>query len=367
MKKEYDYITFILRASPFHDGHLQILNKAHQMADNVIVLIGGANRPRTVRNPWTFFERKHMILDSIPHELWLNTHILPLNEHFYDELAWKTEVHEKVYETIHFNSLCQENNSHLSTIRIGMIGCVKDKISGHITAFPDFEPIIEPVEVDITGTIINATEIRDHFFSCGTWSNLPPAVNSHLMGFRLRPEYFELKEEYECYQKGKQEWRHSPYPPTFVAGDAVVAFEHLTEARGYILTVTRGRRPGKGMLALPGGFLDQYEWWSDTAYRELHEETGINVPTSVLRDRTIETKVFDYPFRSLRGRMLTQASFIHLEGTILPTIEGSDDAASAQWIPFDDLTPMNMFDDHYDITRYFIEKHNNIFRFTYQD
>lgn len=48
------------------------------------------------------------------------------------------------------------------------------------------------------------------------------------------------------------------------------------ENRG-ILTVRRGEEPGKGGLALPGGFMDPNESWEEGAVRELREETGISL------------------------------------------------------------------------------------------
>lgn len=47
-----------------------------------------------------------------------------------------------------------------------------------------------------------------------------------------------------------------------------------------LLCIRRDIEPRKGMLALPGGFIDQGESWQSAAVRELLEETGIVVASS---------------------------------------------------------------------------------------
>lgn len=44
-----------------------------------------------------------------------------------------------------------------------------------------------------------------------------------------------------------------------------------------ILTIRREVGPGRGKLALPGGFIDQGESWQQACARELWEEAGVHV------------------------------------------------------------------------------------------
>jgi ADP-ribose pyrophosphatase YjhB (NUDIX family) len=53
-----------------------------------------------------------------------------------------------------------------------------------------------------------------------------------------------------------------------------------------LLVVRRGIDPGKGMLALPGGFLEAHETWQEGAARELREETGVVLDPAALRPVT---------------------------------------------------------------------------------
>ena len=51
----------------------------------------------------------------------------------------------------------------------------------------------------------------------------------------------------------------------------------LLPIEGGLLTVRRNIEPKKGMLALPGGFIEVGESWQKAASRELFEETGFEV------------------------------------------------------------------------------------------
>jgi ADP-ribose pyrophosphatase YjhB (NUDIX family) len=50
-----------------------------------------------------------------------------------------------------------------------------------------------------------------------------------------------------------------------------------------LLVVRRGIEPGKGRLALPGGFIDSGETWQQAGKRELLEETGIDIRAEEMR------------------------------------------------------------------------------------
>ncbi len=50
----------------------------------------------------------------------------------------------------------------------------------------------------------------------------------------------------------------------------------IAEVNGSILMLVRSKNPGKGLLALPGGFVDAGERAEDAALRECKEETGLS-------------------------------------------------------------------------------------------
>ena len=116
--------------------------------------------------------------------------------------------------------------------------------------------------------------------------------------------------------------------------------------------IKRRSEPGKGLWALPGGFVNANTDKSveDAAIRELREETRIKVPAPVLRGNIKDRKVFDDPYRSSRGRTITHAFLIHLPPDLeLPKVKGSDDAEKAKWVPLYEVKRSFMFEDHYDI------------------
>jgi bifunctional NMN adenylyltransferase/nudix hydrolase len=120
--------------------------------------------------------------------------------------------------------------------------------------------------------------------------------------------------------------------------------------------IKRKSEPGKGLWALPGGFLDANKDKSmvSCAIRELKEETGIKVPVPVLLGSIKSNKVFDAINRSARGRTITHAYYIQLPDGELPKVKGQDDAEKASWIPIARLDSSEVFEDHYEIIQTFI-------------
>jgi bifunctional NMN adenylyltransferase/nudix hydrolase len=128
---------------------------------------------------------------------------------------------------------------------------------------------------------------------------------------------------------------------------------------GHILLVTRGGHPGKGLLALPGGFVEAAKGDSfENVLYELWEEAGIQdergrIPRGKLKGfYTGDERRFDDPGRSIRGYTLTTAfRFKFPDGKKLFQVKGGDDAVDAQWYPISYIreNPELLFEDHYSI------------------
>ena len=92
--------------------------------------------------------------------------------------------------------------------------------------------------------------------------------------------------------------------------------------------------------------------------RELKEETRIQVDKLILESNIIESKVFDFPERSERGRTVTHGFYIKLKDGKLPIVRGGDDAAHAFWMPLADVIhhENKFFEDHAAIIQCFVSK-----------
>lgn len=342
---EFDYLIFIGRFQPYHIGHKKVIDEALKRSRRVVVLVGSSNSARCYRNPFTFEERKITIQDSYPEEVRNRILILPLNDLSYNDQAWIRAVQSSVNEVI-LKDLNQETpNCHLHGLndaKIGLIGHSKDQSSYYLKLFPEWGSIDVPQRV-----IYNATDIRKEYFRSTPRipkAILPGSTSNFLTQFLESDSFRQIYEEYKYIEKYKEIWKNAPYDPVFVTVDAVVV------QSGYILTVRRKAMPGKGLMALPGGFIDSSEKIEDAMIRELREETKIKVPVPVLRGNIKKQKVFDDPNRSARGRTITHAYLIELPPMEdLPQVKGGSDATKAEWIPIANLESQNFFEDHYHI------------------
>lgn len=95
-----------------------------------------------------------------------------------------------------------------------------------------------------------------------------------------------------------------------------------------VLLVRRGSEPFKGMLALPGGFVNEGETAEQAAKRELLEETGLAL------DRCSPIGTFDRPGRDPRGWTVSSAFVFRTRQRL---VRGGDDAIEAIWVPLNRL------------------------------
>ena len=343
-KYKYDFATFIGRFEPYHLGQHAVALKGLEIAEKIIFLLGSSHRPPELRNPWSFDQRKQMILDSFHTPDRERVIIMPLMDSPYNDDNWIINVQTIVKGVVQAYSSVPHKQA-----RIGLIGHNKDHSSFYLQKFPQWGFIEMGKGIDMDSTVIRNKYFSDskYFFDPGIL-DLPIAdgTDNFLRSDYTREAYDHIYEENLFIQKYKSQFADLPYPPTFNTADCIVV------CNGHVLLVERGAQPGKGLLAIPGGYVNQYEKVRDSAIRELEEETKIKVPTAVLYGSIVKERFFDYPYRSARGRIFTMAYLVELNNEEkLPKVKGSDDAAKAKWYPIGDLDPSLIFEDHYAILR----------------
>lgn len=336
-RRKRTFGVYIGRFEPPHAAHLLVMQEALRSVQKLIVVIGSARSARNTKNPWTAEERQEVILAMLREAGVARSRVLfvHVRDYFYNEGLWLSEVQRGVAEFARGSS------------DIALIGHVKDESSYYLRSFPAWEFV--PTHVV---SPLSATDVRRAYFEdrlAEVRGMVPPAVHAFLTAFRQTPEYAELREEYSYLREYRAAWSAAPFPPVFVTADAVVT------RSGHVLVVRRAGLPGRGRLAMPGGFLQPEETLLECAARRAHAETGLSEAMDLpgaLRSRT----VFDYPGRSLRGRTVTHAHHFDLGIGQLPVLRAAADAAEALWLPFSEALaqPEQFFEDHHAIIEHFL-------------
>lgn len=332
MSKKYDTLILIGRFQPFHNAHLEIVRRATALCDQLIVITGSANQPRTYKNPFTSFERERMI-KAATSGLSLRINVEPNIDTIYNDSAWASRIQTIVAKHT------------TNTDRIAIIGHKKDESSYYLDMFPQWGyENVEEIEP------LSAVNIRDLYFKRDANMNfikhvVPATTFDFLMKFKGTSEYEQIIREREFLIEHNKQYASLKYPPIFSTADAV------TICSGHVLMIRRRAEPGRGLWALPGGYVNANTDKSvlDACIRELREETGIKVPDPVLRGSIKDNRVFDAIDRSPRGRIITHAFKIVLPDGALPKVKGGDDAEKAKWVPIAEVRSDDCFEDHYDL------------------
>lgn len=339
-EKIYDLVINIGRFQPVHNGHMANFKHSAKIGKHVVAILGSMDQARTPVNPFIFSERKEMLQALMPSII-----VRGVRDYLYNNNTWISQVNAIVDEEV--------KNLGLENPKIAIMGYEKDETSWYIRAFPQwtFESIGGYCEVG--GAVVDATRIRQLYFQehFGFLKGVvPDQVYDWLMAFSKTEHFVDMQQEQEFYATYKKQWSFAPYPVQFNTVDAVVV------QGGHVLLIQRKAYPGRGLWALPGGFVNPNETCVDGMIRELREETKIKVPEVVLRSSITHEKLFDHPDRSLRGRTFTMAYLIELVSgdASLPKVKGSDDAAVAKWFTENEVMSMSdqLFDDHFSILSY---------------
>ena len=336
-RRKRTFGVYIGRFEPPHQAHLQVMLEALQSVKKLIVVIGSARAARNTKNPFTAEERQEIITAMLAEAGVAKSRLLfvHVRDYFYNESLWLSEVQRGVQAFTHGSS------------DVALVGHLKDESSYYLRSFPAWEFL--PTHVV---SPLSATDVRKAYFEdrlADVRGMVPPAVHAFLERFKQTSEYAELREEYDYLRAYRAAWKDAPFAPVFVTADAVVT------RSGHVLVVRRAGLPGRGRLAMPGGFLEPKETLLDCAVRETYEETGLSEAVN-LRSQLRSQAVFDYPDRSQRGRTVTHAYHFDLGIGQLPALRAASDAAEAFWMPLSEALsgPELFFEDHHAIIEHFL-------------
>ena len=326
----------------FHHAHLAMIERCLEVAKHCVVVLGSSYQARSPRQPFIWQERKQVILNSLPEHVHHQLTFLPLRD-FYNMQRWSQALQQQVHALF----------PAVAPSEIILVGHHKDASTEYLAHFPHWQLH----ELESQGPT-NATTLRHTYWQLSPaapnkqdpalgWQaieqQVPKASFDFLKDWWHSPNYLAMAEEYFALQKEKQAWSAAPYPPILVTVDAIITHKR------HVLVIQRGRMPGKGLYALPGGFLEQHETVYQSALRELLEETGLAIGPEQALQYLKAVKVFDHPSRSQRGRVISHTHHFELPDGFNLSLQAGDDAASAVWMAYDEVEANadGFHDDHF--------------------
>ena len=321
-----------------------LLRHALQIAPQVVVVLGSAFHARSPKNPFTWQERADAMLAALPEADRARVRFLPVRD-YYNNARWVKAVQRGVAAELGERS--QD---------VVLVGHFKDASSEYLDDFPYWRLVSLPRQGRM-----DATTVRQAWFAATPATvreslapvadELPDSTRNALVAFAQTPEFLDLQQEWRMLAEYQASWAAAPYPPVFVTVDALIRWG------GDVLLIERGRAPGKGLLALPGGFVEPRDTLWQACLRELAEETHLDLPEADLQRALHQVLVFDHPDRSQRGRTITHVHAFDLSSRARPQVHAGDDAAHTQWVPIRDLADMEprFFEDHFHILDQFLQ------------
>ncbi len=371
-KRKLDYAVYIGRFQPFHLGHMQCVVEALKNAEKLIIMIGSINQAPSVRNPWSFEQRQQMIVESLSDSQLPRIIFVGIEDSVYEPGQWRAEVRRLVASSIASDRF-GERKSNASVL---IIGHFRDNTSQYLRQFLEWKTIsvndyqsihattirnswFDAFREDEQGqerlSLISARKKRRQQWIESNQSMLSPQGLRWMLNFSKSEQAVKIIEEAAYIKEYQAQFTPLQWPVILVTTDAVLVRNRQ------VLMVKRRHFPGKGLWALPGGFVDRDERIEEALFRELKEETGINMSTHELSRYQLAKHVFDDPNRSSRGRTITHSRFYQLPEQFVSILQAGDDASEVCWFDLGSLIDIRdqIFEDHYQIVRYFESRYLN--------
>jgi len=352
--KKIKTLVYIGRFQPFHNAHLQTIEMASKLTEQLIVIIGSDNAPRTTKNPFSTHERKSMIFNSIKesNDIDFDCDIIieSCEDFVYDDSIWVSNITSIV------EKFAQD--------KIGIIGHSKDDSSFYLDLFPEWE--LYPVE---RLSDINATDIRNEFLDIRNIriyqglnylvdktdsfirDNVPNAVYEAIKYFvngknqRISFTHYETLYNEFIYIENHNGWELD-----FLENQPFFVMAHcFIKSNNKILLNKRSHTFGNGLLELPGNYINpkldkSITYSSIRALKDLLQlDSIVNIE---LANNVEKIEVYDKIGRSQLGRHIAHVVHFKIENPVIQTLYAKN---TLVWIDIENLDRKDFFEDHYDI------------------
>lgn len=371
--------SYIGRFSLFHNGHAAVLLGGLRKYQNVLVIVGSAKMPRTIKNPWTADERAQVIRSWYEAQLKKGEDlgellIITSRDYPYSNDLWLAQTQAIIAEARADIGVPAGEPTYI-------MGAKRDESGFYLDMFPEPTYMLDLVEEDhqvskfltatwcreiYLGRSFNGTPLDDKAYDLMMRAFVPDTTLAFLNKFQVRTDqYLEtglapfpyLTAEHRITTERRAEIA-GKYPPVSLTADAVVI------QSGHVLLIRRRSSPGRGLWALPGGYVGSKEWTVEASFRELLEESSIKASPAAIKGSLVDDHWFEHPDRSNINRVITHAFCYKLPDnkvdgrTTLSKVKAADDADKAQWFPLAEALNMSdvLFDDHHAILEHFINR-----------
>lgn len=302
---------------PLHKQHEAMIRQAATYCDNLTIILGSANRGRSIKYPFTLAEREDYIRKCLPDVNLKFSYIFD----YYDDMKWLNAL---TYIVGGEGTLLNFNKADGSSDWIDSCFCKTFSLNGTFESTP-----------------YSATTIREALYKEEDHDIWKDNVSPPMYRWLIQDNYHiinDMVKEYNFCENYKKDHK-GPY------GDINhVASDVLMIVKDSIVLIERKSDVGVGQLALPGGFLNSSdESWLEGAKREVEEETNIDLSNH----SSIKNEIFDQLSRSSRGRIITRCYMFNLEEEDVADMKAKDDAKDVRLVPFKDITEnLALFADH---------------------